>query len=442
LSNRVRDILTGKEQLPLGRGDRNILDPLLGRWYAGDEWRTILSDGFSELYFDPDVRLRSAAVLFFASYTADPGDLAVRALRDRLDLFDGVEEPWRGGGVDLRALVASTVSRQILERPDALALSRHEALRPGYGQAVIALLLPADPLWVRDHAVELVKSSPGVLIPLLFHLKLRAIDLQPLLRALSEEVSQELLLAATREEAPELVPWLREHLGLPPAPAAHASAAIAPPALVTLLEEDEAPLVIVGTFDTESIVPYSSWLSEVLARPVRVTLLAGLRGAALSPSRARELGAMAAEEGKLWLLGTEGAPPDVVLAAGAAISEHRLAAVIPPHPDGRGLLTRASLHLVEAAEPEAPPSPVAEHRRLIGQLLDHDASEVFDKLEQLLDTAPQLGEALLLEMAARKMDLRGAIALLRDRVDRDTLKGWVLGAVPDELERLVYLAMI
>jgi TPR repeat protein len=91
---------------------------------------------------------------------------------------------------------------------------------------------------------------------------------------------------------------------------------------------------------------------------------------------------------------------------------------------------------------KAPPSPVAEHRRLIGQLLDHDASEVFDKLEQLLDTAPQLGEALLLEMAARKMDLRGAIALLRDRVDRDTLKGWVLGAVPDELERLVYLAMI
>lgn len=88
------------------------------------------------------------------------------------------------------------------------------------------------------------------------------------------------------------------------------------------------------------------------------------------------------------------------------------------------------------------PSPVDEHRRLIGQLLDHDASEVFDKLEQLLEMAPQVGEALLLEMASRRMDLRGAIALLRDRVERDTLKGWIQAAVPDELERLVYLAMI
>jgi ankyrin repeat protein len=103
---------------------------------------------------------------------------------------------------------------------------------------------------------------------------------------------------------------------------------------------------------------------------------------------------------------------------------------------------RAEQEAAEAERVAADPSPVDEHRRLIGQLLDHDASEVFDKLEQLLDTAPQLGEALLLEMAARKMDLRGAIALLRDRVERDTLKGWVLDAVPDELERLVYLAMI
>lgn len=88
------------------------------------------------------------------------------------------------------------------------------------------------------------------------------------------------------------------------------------------------------------------------------------------------------------------------------------------------------------------PSPVDEHRRLIGQLLDHDASEVFEKLEQLLDAAPQVGEALLLEMASRRMDLRGAIALLRDRVERDQLKSWIQAAVPDELERLVYLAMV
>jgi hypothetical protein len=45
-------------------------------------------------------------------------------------------------------------------------------------------------------------------------------------------------------------------------------------------------------------------------------------------------------------------------------------------------------------------------------------------------------------MASRKMDLRGAISLLRDRVERDDLKSWIQAAVTDELERLVYLAMI
>lgn len=441
MGNRVRDILTGKETLPLGRHDRNILDPLLGRWYAGDEWRETLVQGFTELYFEPDLHLRSAAVLFFASYSADPGTLALQGLTDHLELFDGVESPWRENGVELRALVASTVSRQITTHPEALALARREALRPGYGQAVIALLLPADPVWVRDHAAELVQNSPGVLVPLLFHLHLRGIALKPLLRALSDEVPQHVLLDATAAEATDLVPWLREHLGLPALPVAEATTSIEPEGLARLIAEDSAAKVITANFDNASIVAYSVWLAEALGKPVRVTLLAGFGGTALTPTRARELGEMAADEGKLWLLGTEGAPPDVVLAAGTSISEHHLTAVIPPHPDGRGLLSRSALHLVEASEPEST-SPIDEHRRLIGSLLDHDAIEVFDKLEQLLDTAPSLGEALLLEMVSRRMDLRGAIWLLRDRVERDDLKSWILRAVTDELERLVYLAMI
>jgi ankyrin repeat protein len=112
-------------------------------------------------------------------------------------------------------------------------------------------------------------------------------------------------------------------------------------------------------------------------------------------------------------------------------------------PDWREWLDEVVAQAAAAAPPPPEPtSPIDEHRRLIGSLLDHDASEVFDKLEQLLDTAPSLGEALLLEMASRKMDLRGAISLLRDRAERDDLKSWILGAVTDELERLVYLAMI
>jgi ankyrin repeat protein len=126
--------------------------------------------------------------------------------------------------------------------------------------------------------------------------------------------------------------------------------------------------------------------------------------------------------------------PDDVLVAGirSALPEWRewLDAVV------------AQASAPEAVPVEEPPSPLDEHRRLIGALLDNDASEVFDKLEQLPDTAPQLGEALLLEMASRRMDLRGAISLLRDRVERDELKAWIQASVPDELERLVYLAMI
>ena len=141
--NRVRDILTGTEALPLGRHDRNVLDALLARWYADEEWRRTLVDGFRALSCDPDVRLRSAAVLFFASYSVDPGTLAIEALRDHLGLFDDVGNPWRDEGLDLRALVASTVAQQLREHPDALELTRREALRSGFGQAVIALLLPA-----------------------------------------------------------------------------------------------------------------------------------------------------------------------------------------------------------------------------------------------------------------------------------------------------------
>ncbi len=79
---------------------------------------------------------------------------------------------------------------------------------------------------------------------------------------------------------------------------------------------------------------------------------------------------------------------------------------------------------------------------MLGQLLDYDASEVFDKLDAMLDAAPSLGEPLILEMAERNMDLRGVVSALRDRADRDDIKTWLQAAVDDELELLVYLAMV
>ena len=104
-------------------------------------------------------------------------------------------------------------------------------------------------------------------------------------------------------------------------------------------------------------------------------------------------------------------------------------AVAPPPPD----------RTTSAAEI---PDVLATSRKLLGQLLDNDASEVFSKLHAMIDAAPELGEPLILEMAARNMDLRGVVVALRDRIDRELVKSWLQAAVTDELQLLVYMAMI
>lgn len=93
--------------------------------------------------------------------------------------------------------------------------------------------------------------------------------------------------------------------------------------------------------------------------------------------------------------------------------------------------------------PPASEEPKAESSRaMLGKLLDYDRTEVLSKLGPMFDAAPDLGEPLLLEMSARSLDLRPVVVELRDRVPSETLKSWIQTAVTDELERLVYLAMI
>ena len=85
---------------------------------------------------------------------------------------------------------------------------------------------------------------------------------------------------------------------------------------------------------------------------------------------------------------------------------------------------------------------LSESRAMLGKLLDYDSAEVIGKLGPMLDASPTLGEALILEMASRHMDLRGVVVAMRDRVERETLKKWLQAAVSDELQLLVYMAML
>lgn len=119
-------------------------------------------------------------------------------------------------------------------------------------------------------------------------------------------------------------------------------------------------------------------------------------------------------------------------------------AIFAAYPHAKPAIAAAGQLLLRTVEHRLPPPapPKSESRILLGQLLDYDASEVFDKLAAMLDAAPALGEALILEMAERNMDLRGVVSALRDRADRDDIKAWLQAAVDDELELLVYLAMV
>jgi len=116
--------------------------------------------------------------------------------------------------------------------------------------------------------------------------------------------------------------------------------------------------------------------------------------------------------------------------------------ILAAYPHAKPAVRAAGQLLLAEHAARQPVDPHAESRTMLGQLLDYDAAEVFAKLDVMLNAAPQLGEPLIGEMAARDMDLRGVVVALRDRVERETIKAWLVAAVDDELERLVYMAML
>lgn len=308
----IRDVLTGKAHVPGTRDGRHVLDDLRALRYDPEQ-KARLDTGFRGLLIDADPKVRAAAV---QHYTSAPDDGAVlRAWREHLPLYTGVEEPWYPGDTDLRGLLASVLSRYALSSDEARDLVREEAVIRGRGATVIAGLVAADRLWLLNNIEPIVNASPDALYVLLASARIRNLDPEAIMRRLIGRVDEGILIAAIREALPK----------------------------------------------------WREWLDGVVAKAQADTSLD-----------------------------------------------------------------------VEAEEDDY----LAESRAMLGKLLDYDSAEVMGKLDAMLDASPALGEALILEMAARHMDLRGVVIAMRDRVDRDTLKAWLQQAVDDELQLLVYMAMI
>lgn len=195
----VVDVLTGKQSLEPGPNDRTDLDPLLNLWRGGNR-RDELHEGFTQALTDPDPKVRAAGVMFFARMSTGASDLPLlhELLTDRIELYDGVAEPWFGGSDDLRSMLASAVASRASQGDAAVDTLKSEALQPGRAGWVIVALLGLDPAWVRQNAGTIVTNSPSSLDPLLYNLKMRGIDLTNFLSELRPLVDDEVLRAGMR----------------------------------------------------------------------------------------------------------------------------------------------------------------------------------------------------------------------------------------------------
>jgi ankyrin repeat protein len=308
----IRDLLTGKTHIPSSRSSHHVFDDVLALKYDPAK-KERLTRGFRGLLIDDDPRVRAAAVHW---YTSAPDDgVILRAWTEHRALFAGVKSPWFPDDRDLRALLASVLSRYSLTSTDARAAMRSEALIRGRGMSVVAGLVASDRRWLLDNVIAIVSASPDALPVLLGTARMRNLDPEAILRRLIGQIDDAHLIAAIRSELPE----------------------------------------------------WGDWLDGVVAKAIADTSLD-----------------------------------------------------------------------VEEAEDDY----LSESRAMLGKLLDYDSGEVISKIDAMLDAAPELGEALVIEMASRHMDLRGVVVALRDRVERETLKTWLQAAVDDELQLLVYMAMI
>lgn len=187
----VRDVLTGVEPIDLGRHTRDAFHWLSNQEYQGPETVQRLNAGFAELISDPDRDVRGAAVLWFAGHVVPGvGPMLVAAFSSHKELYEGVKQDWMDDRGPLDQIMALAIAKNALDVPGGLEIAREEALKPYRGGWMVAILVHADPLWVRAHLAEIATHSPAAIEVLFFHLGLLDTDLEAVTAQLATEASE------------------------------------------------------------------------------------------------------------------------------------------------------------------------------------------------------------------------------------------------------------
>ena len=158
----VRDVLTGSVSVDLRRDQRSVYDVLVEKWEVRES-REDLEAGFRELIFDPDPRLKSAAVEFFTGRNADDNGLMLIALRDSSEEFRDVQRHWYSGETTLLCLLLMSAAQQVTLDSSTIAIFRKEVFDPACKTYALQGLMKHDTSWLLDNLIDIVKDDTEVL---------------------------------------------------------------------------------------------------------------------------------------------------------------------------------------------------------------------------------------------------------------------------------------
>jgi hypothetical protein len=121
---------------------------------------------------DPEVRRHALQLVWHppARTVAAAREILAQLRPEARPLFEGVPKDAHSLDIeqDLDALLRLSLGKLIeAADPEAIAIARREALRPGKPRPFIDDLARYDPEWVEQHAVAIVEGSPEAAVPLL-----------------------------------------------------------------------------------------------------------------------------------------------------------------------------------------------------------------------------------------------------------------------------------